>query len=73
MNHTPALARVDGLLAKDENHPIGDLKRRVGLAVLPGGMGAPGDIVGSAVFLASDETQYPTAQTLKVDGGSVMS
>jgi NAD(P)-dependent dehydrogenase (short-subunit alcohol dehydrogenase family) len=36
-------------------------------------MGDPTDICGAAVFLASDEASYITAQTLNVDGGSVMS
>jgi len=38
-----------------------------------GRMGTPGDIAGAAVFLASDEARYITAQTLNVDGGNVMS
>jgi D-sorbitol dehydrogenase (acceptor) len=36
-------------------------------------MGTPSDIAGAAVFLASDEASYITAQTLNVDGGAVMS
>ena len=35
--------------------------------------GLPADIAGAAVFLASDEAAYITAQTLNVDGGNVMS
>ena len=31
------------------------------------------DIAGAAVFLASDESRYITAQTFNVDGGNVMS
>jgi len=34
-------------------------------------MGRPDDIAGAAVFLASDESAYITAQTLNVDGGNV--
>lgn len=33
----------------------------------------PEDIAGAAVFLASAAASYITAQTLNVDGGSVMS
>jgi D-sorbitol dehydrogenase (acceptor) len=61
------------MFAKYENLPIGEKKRRVGLAVPLGYMGSPDDIAGAAVFLASDEASYITAQTLNVDGGAVMS
>ena len=70
---TPMWADVDALFAKYENLPIGEKKRRVGLAVPLGYMGNPQDMAGAAVFLASDEASYITAQTLNVDGGSVMS
>ena len=70
---TPMWQHVDALFAKYENLPIGEKKKRVGQAVPLGYMGEPGDICGAAVFLASDEASYITAQTLNVDGGSVMS
>ena len=70
---TPMWAHVDALFAKYENLPIGEKKRRVGLAVPLGYMGAPEDVAGAAVFLASEEARYITAQTLNVDGGNVMS
>ena len=70
---TPMWAHVDALFAKYENLPIGEKKKAVGLAVPLGRMGRPGDIAGAAVFLASDEAGYITAQTLNVDGGNVMS
>ena len=70
---TPMWAGVDALFARYEGLPIGEKKRQVGLAVPLGYMGAPGDIAGAAVFLASDEASYITAQTLNVDGGAVMS
>ncbi|GER12943.1 L-iditol 2-dehydrogenase [Variovorax boronicumulans] len=70
---TPMWDHVDSLFAKAEGLAPGEKKRRVGLAVPLGRMGVPGDIAGAAVFLASDEARYITAQTLNVDGGNVMS
>ena len=70
---TPMWAHVDALFARYENLPLGEKKRQVGLAVPLGYMGSPDDITGAAVFLASDEASYITAQTLNVDGGAVMS
>ena len=52
---TPMWQHVDALFAKYENLPIGEKKSQVGLAVPLGCMGAPADIAGAAVFLASDE------------------
>jgi D-sorbitol dehydrogenase (acceptor) len=70
---TPMWQHVDALFARHENLPLGEKKKRVGEAVPLGYMGTPADICGAAVFLASDESAYITAQTLNVDGGSVMS
>jgi len=70
---TPMWQHVDALFARYEGLPIGEKKKQVGLAVPLGYMGTPADIAGAAVFLASDEASYVTAQTLNVDGGSVMS
>jgi D-sorbitol dehydrogenase (acceptor) len=70
---TPMWDQVDSLFARYERLAPGEKKRRVGLEVPLGRMGRPGDIAGAAVFLASDEARYITAQTLNVDGGNVMS
>ncbi len=70
---TPMWAHVDSLFARYENLPLGEKKKQVGQAVPLGYMGSPSDIAGAALFLASDEASYITAQTLNVDGGSVMS
>ncbi len=70
---TPMWAHVDALFAKYENLPLGEKKKRVGLDVPLGYMGTPADLTGAAVFLASSESSYITAQTINIDGGSVMS
>lgn len=64
---------VDALFAKYENRPIGEKKRLVGAEVPFGRMGAAGDLVGMAVFLASKDSDYIVAQTYNVDGGNWMS
>lgn len=70
---TPMWAHVDALFARYEGLQLGEKKIAVGKAVPLGRMGTPHDIAGAALFLASDESAYITAQTLNVDGGSVMS
>lgn len=70
---TPMWDVVDGLFAKYENRPIGEKKRLVGEGVPYGRMGKPEDLVGCAVFLASQESNYVVAQTFNVDGGQWMS
>ena len=70
---TPMWAHVDALFAKAEGLQPGEKKIAVGQAVPLGRMGVPQDVAGTAVFLASAESAYITAQTLNVDGGNVMS
>lgn len=70
---TPMWGTVDSLFARYENRPVGEKKRLVGEAVPLGRMGQPEDIEGAAVFLASSDADYITAQTLNVDGGNWMS
>ena len=70
---TPMWDTVDELFARYENKPKGQKKREVGEAVPLGRMGQPRDLAGAAVFLASADSDYITAQTLNVDGGNWMS
>ena len=70
---TPMWDHVDAQFAKYQNLPLGEKKRQVGLAVPYGRMGDPEDMVGAAVFLASQDADYIVAQTLNVDGGNWMS
>jgi D-sorbitol dehydrogenase (acceptor) len=70
---TPMWGQVDALFARYEGLQPGEKKAAVGKAVPLGRMGLPQDVAGAAVFLASAESAYITAQTLNVDGGNVMS
>ena len=69
---TPMWETVDGLFAKFEGKEIGQKKLEVGEAVPLGYMGRPFEVARVAVFLASAQSQYMTAQTIGVDGGSVL-
>jgi D-sorbitol dehydrogenase (acceptor) len=69
---TPMWKEVDALFAKFENKPLGQKKREVGEAVPLGYMGDPSDVARAAVFLASAQSSYMTAQTICVDGGNVL-
>jgi NAD(P)-dependent dehydrogenase (short-subunit alcohol dehydrogenase family) len=64
---------VDALFAKYENRPLGEKKKLVGDSVPFGRMGTADDLVGMAVFLASQESNYVVSQTYNVDGGQWMS
>jgi D-sorbitol dehydrogenase (acceptor) len=70
---TPMWQQVDALFARYEGLQPGEKKAAVGRAVPLGYMGRPDQVADVAVFLASDEASYITAQTLNVDGGNVMS
>ena len=70
---TPMWDGVDALFARYEGLAPGEKKAAVARAVPLGRMGTPADVVGAAVFLASEAAAYITAQTLNVDGGNVMS
>ena len=64
---------VDAEFAKWEHLPPGEKKRRVAAAVPIGRMARPEDLVGMAIFLASEESGYVVGQTYNVDGGNWLS
>lgn len=63
---------VDSLFAKYENRPLGEKKEMVSKLIPYGRIGNAKDLVGMAIFLASDESDYIVAQTYNVDGGNCM-
>ena len=70
---TPMWAHVDALFAATK---ACSRARRRSPSARPcrwAAWACPKDIAGAAVFLASAESAYITAQTLNVDGGNVMS
>ncbi|MHA1158371.1 MAG: SDR family oxidoreductase, partial [Alphaproteobacteria bacterium] len=69
---TPMWKSVDALFARFENKELGQKKREVGEAVPLGHMGEPRDVARVAVFLASEQSSYMTAQTIGIDGGNVL-
>jgi 3-oxoacyl-[acyl-carrier protein] reductase len=62
-----------GLVASAMTEKLNDKQRDAILARVPAGkFGMPADIAAAAVYLASDEAQYVTGQTLHVNGGMAM-
>ena len=49
-----------------------DLKNQMKKTIPMGRFGTPKDVANLALFLASDESDYITGQTITVDGGMVM-
>jgi 3-oxoacyl-[acyl-carrier protein] reductase len=50
---------------------VGENRERIRKQIAFRHIGLPNDIVGIAVFLASEESAYLTGQTIVVDGGVV--
>lgn len=70
---TPMWDKVDALFAKYEDLDIGEKKKKIGKSVPLGRFGAPSDVTGVVLFLASNQSKYITGQTINVDGGNVLS
>lgn len=63
-----------GMIATPAMGNLGDqtLSQRIANAVPLGRLGAPADIAGAMLYLASDLAGYVTGQTLIVDGGATL-
>jgi 3-oxoacyl-[acyl-carrier protein] reductase len=62
-----------GLITTAMTDKLSDEQRaRITAAIPMGRFGAPGDVAGAAVYLASAEAGYMTGQTLHVNGGMAM-
>jgi NAD(P)-dependent dehydrogenase (short-subunit alcohol dehydrogenase family) len=70
---TPFWVEVDRQFAAIQGLPVGEPKRRAVASIPLGRIGQPTDVAGLATFLASDDSEYITGQTINVDGGNVMS
>lgn len=66
-------AIAPGFIQTDMTEKLNDQVREKMLAEIPlGRLGVPEDVARLVVFLASDEADYITGQTINVDGGMVM-
>jgi 3-oxoacyl-[acyl-carrier protein] reductase len=62
-----------GIVASAMIDRLNDKQREAILARVPAGkLGTPRDVAVAAVYLASDEAQYVTGQTIHVNGGMAM-
>jgi acetoin reductase-like protein len=67
---TPFWDEVDKQFAKLLNMEIGEPKRTFIQSIPLGRIEQPEDVTGTAVFLASSDSDYITQQTFNVDGGN---
>ena len=68
-----ANAVAPGYIQTEMTAKLNDKTRDAILQTIPlGKLGTPGDVAGACIFLASNEADYITGQTILVDGGMAM-
>lgn len=67
---TPFWVDLDKQFANLLGWEIGEPKRRFAESIPLGRIEQPDDVTGTAIFLASSDSDYMTQQTLNVDGGN---
>jgi 3-oxoacyl-[acyl-carrier protein] reductase len=69
---TPGYTNTAATRSRGDAETVAELERQVVAAQSVGRLMAPGDLVGTAVFLASADSDFLTGQTLTVDGGATV-
>lgn len=69
---TPLWDDLDSTLAARDGKARGEPIAEFSAGILRGRMAAPEDIVPTAVFLASSDSDYMTGQVIMIDGGMVL-
>lgn len=70
---TPLWTKLDAdLMAIGDSHHPGQAMAEFSAGILRGRPATPDDIVGTALFLASSDSDYMTGQVIMVDGGMVL-
>lgn len=69
---TPMWDKIDREFGRYSGLQPGETKRTITQTIPYGRMGKPEDLVGVAVFLASDDSDYVVGQTYDVNGGNCL-
>jgi len=69
---TPMWVEVDRMFGKWRGKAVGETRRDTEREVPFGRFGKPEDLTGTAVYLATSDSDYMIGQTINVDGGRVM-
>ena len=68
---TPMWDEIDESLGKLEGRPKGETLKKYSESITVGRTGQPEDVAKLVAFLASDESEYMTGQSICIDGGII--